>query len=274
MERRRTVEDDADPRYGNEFHYRLLSLSLFFMRAHTRIYNAKGTRGTALLLLLPRHPCNWLAPFLSRWYLGGRQRGHRESGWTTPAASVVCRRWARGMPRMMPRSYDSNYYRYRVRNFNPYNKSRSRRCSRIVVAAERARQLYANWTLASLIVYTDRPAVYRRHSVYLLPTATATETAIEIDVIVLSIRSFYLHSVSINLFVQIFFPRRSQPIIEDIDLLVFEKKNFLITIRIIYCAVCTRDGYVIVSYRVYIYIYIYMNIIHSFLPFIQTVNKR
>lgn len=169
MERRRTVEDDADPRYGNEFHYRLLSLSLFFMRAHTRIYNAKGTRGTALLLLLPRHPCNWLAPFLSRWYLGGRQRGHRESGWTTPAASVVCRRWARGMPRMMPRSYDSNYYRYRVRNFNPFNKSRSRRCTRswIVVAAGRARQLYANWTLASLIVYTDRPAVYRRHSVYL-----------------------------------------------------------------------------------------------------------
>lgn len=275
MERRRTVEDDADPRYGNEFHYRLLSLSLFFMRAHTRIYNAKGTRGTALLLLLPRHPCNWLAPFLSRWYLGGRQRGHRESGWTTPAASVVCRRWARGMPRMMPRSYDSNYYRYRVRNFNPFNKSRSRRCTHswIVVAAGRARQLYANWTLASLIVYTDRPAVYRRHSlcIFFRPRPRPRPRSRSTSLFYLSAPFIYIPFRSICSR-QIFFPRRSQPIIEDIDLLVFEKKNFLITIRIIYCAVCTRDGYVIVSYRVYIYIY--MNIIHSFLPFIQTVNKR
>lgn len=47
---------------------------------------------------------------------------------------------------MMPRSYDSNYYRYRVRNFNPFNKSRSRRCTRswIVVAAGRLRQLYCS----------------------------------------------------------------------------------------------------------------------------------
>lgn len=146
---------------------------------------------------------------------------------------------------MMPRSYDSNYYRYRVRNFNPFNKSRSRRCTRswIVVAAGRLRQLYCSELNTRFPNRLHGPAGCISPPLCVsLPTATATETAIEIDVIVLSIRSFYLHSVSINLFeTNFFFPHRSQPIIEDIDLLVFEKKNFLITIRIIYCAVCTMD---------------------------------
>lgn len=84
-----------------------LSSHLFHARAHTYTYvrrqhKRNARRGTALLLLLSRHPCNWLAPFLSRWYrrtATGSPRIRVDDA-SSEAHRWYCR-WTRGMPRML-----------------------------------------------------------------------------------------------------------------------------------------------------------------------------
>lgn len=103
-------EDDADPRYGNEFHYRLLSPSPEIPRLrllhfcartiHTYVVASPTQKERAPL----RCCCcshgiratDSLLSFLGD--IGGRQRGHRESGWTAAARHIGEREECRGSP--------------------------------------------------------------------------------------------------------------------------------------------------------------------------------